>query len=927
MKIINKNKQKKLTTLLRHTTVFAFVLLLFLGAFIWPAKIAQAQIVESPKSGNTFKAGELMNISVSFPPPVFSSGTLFSYDACLPIYLYLFKENSGRGSSSTYFITSAQELKNNILQYTFSIPNYVATGSDYKIMFNPTANNIFGTTCPMSTLYSDAFSINGSSGDGGSGGGGGGGGGGDGSGSGKTNSLPPYVSTGMVTEVTDTTAVLSGEGGPNPSNPSKLQTTGYFRYSPMTIPPIFCNDIYGPGMFSTEDANLGKSGNAVTFKKRVTNLVADTDYYYCAVASDQQNISYGQVKSFHTALPADSQKITANTGDPLVLGSDSALLKGYFSAPNDAVVYFQYRKTISGAPRTGGGQYPGGDTFPGFPEANIWKNIGTQNFSADTYYAAKYKKASGYPSFTLTGLAGGTKYDFRIAVCVSPMTLDKNGQCSNSAGASGGGVAYGEPVTFETKISENTSLPDLSASNIVPISATAGMPTTFSAAIINKGTGVAGFGGQIGNIFQYYEDSNPDKIIVSPTIFTDKIEAGGNATIHFLQKLSGNTHMRACADRGQDNSSKITESNEDNNCGPWTPIAVYPAPAAKLSAEPNKIDQGSSSNLDWSSENTVSCSGYGFDTGGKVKGTISVSPSKAAKYSVTCTGPGGSASDIASVGVGPGTTVSITADYMWIPIGKSVKLTWSSVNAVSCSASAEPAATDWTGEKAIGKSSADVTPSSTTTYTISCKKAAGAPDTAKDSVTVTVQSGGGGGGGFGGGGDWNNWTWNGKDWSSQNWKDWRWSGNNWTYGGSGTGNFTYGGGSGTYTYGTGTKIGEKATPPWDAIVRYHEGIETVFARQIVNRPDLATLLGYQSGMDLQQFANTVADNLARYSFAYINPNKLEVRVSYPDVAAYELRPSASGLTVYEYFKGVIVDIRNTTTTFKNKSYYEYYFQK
>ncbi len=96
----------------------------------------------------------------------------------------------------------------------------------------------------------------------------------------------------------------------------------------------------------------------------------------------------------------------------------------------------------------------------------------------------------------------------------------------------------------------------------------------------------------------------------------------------------------------------------------------------------------------------------------------------------------------------------------------------------------------------------------------------------------------------------------------------------------------------------------------------------------MDRPDLAAALGYKSTMDLQQFAWDVADQLARYSFGYINSKGEEVRVSYPDIAAYELRLSAANtVSVYEYYNDVIVDIRTTPASFKSKSYYEYYFQK
>ena len=140
-------------------------------------------------------------------------------------------------------------------------------------------------------------------------------------------------------------------------------------------------------------------------------------------------------------------------------------------------------------------------------------------------------------------------------------------------------------------------------------------------------------------------------------------------------------------------------------------------------------------------------------------------------------------------------------------------------------------------------------------------------------------------------------------------------------------------GSGTWTRGTNPptntgnlSLGQTATPPNDAIVRYHEGVETVFARQIVANQTLAQTYGYTQGSDLQTFAWYLADEFAKM-FGYIDENGKEIRVSFPDVAAYQLLLTGNTLTVYEYYNNRIVDIRNINTAFKNASDYEYYFKK
>ena len=159
----------------------------------------------------------------------------------------------------------------------------------------------------------------------------------------------------------------------------------------------------------------------------------------------------------------------------------------------------------------------------------------------------------------------------------------------------------------------------------------------------------------------------------------------------------------------------------------------------------------------------------------------------------------------------------------------------------------------------------------------------------------------------------------------------------WTGTGNGVGAWSGATGSGTWSNGRGAGsagtgvwsnliLGQNATPPNDAIVRYHEGIETVFTRQILANPTYLETFGYQAGTDLSTFAWNLSDQLARM-FGYVNENGREIRVSLPDIAAYQLQLEGNKLTVYEYYDGRIVDIRNATTVFKTASGYEYYFQK
>jgi len=121
-------------------------------------------------------------------------------------------------------------------------------------------------------------------------------------------------------------------------------------------------------------------------------------------------------------------------------------------------------------------------------------------------------------------------------------------------------------------------------------------------------------------------------------------------------------------------------------------------------------------------------------------------------------------------------------------------------------------------------------------------------------------------------------------------------------------------------------LGEIVTAPVDAVVHAGEGIETVFARQIVDNSDIAEEYGYTSDKDLQSYAWYLADVLAK-AFGYVSASGKEIRVSKPDVAAYELQLTNGDLTVYEYYNSKIVNIQKLSNTLRGKYFYEYYFKK
>jgi len=80
-------------------------------------------------------------------------------------------------------------------------------------------------------------------------------------------------------------------------------------------------------------------------------------------------------------------------------------------------------------------------------------------------------------------------------------------------------------------------------------------------------------------------------------------------------------------------------------------VAANTIPVANLTIYPATIGSGGSAALSWSSTNAASCLGSGFNTNNATSGSVPVTPPTSTTYSVTCTGPGVSASGNATVTV------------------------------------------------------------------------------------------------------------------------------------------------------------------------------------------------------------------------------------------------------------------------------------
>lgn len=186
-------------------------------------------------------------------------------------------------------------------------------------------------------------------------------------------------------------------------------------------------------------------------------------------------------------------------------------------------------------------------------------------------------------------------------------------------------------------------------------------------------------------------------------------------------------------------------------------LSVGPPPSASLTADPNSINLGDSSTLEWTCTNSnLAAIDQGVGTlcdtrpnpDGCDNGTTSVSPISDTTYTLTCTGPGGLDTDPASVNVT--SVLSPAADIRAngfegttppLPVNSSASITWCGapaldcLNASSCSVTQDGSAwqTGTSGTFPTGPLARD------TIYTLTCSNALGDQNT--DSVRVDIASG------------------------------------------------------------------------------------------------------------------------------------------------------------------------------------------
>lgn len=201
------------------------------------------------------------------------------------------------------------------------------------------------------------------------------------------------------------------------------------------------------------------------------------------------------------------------------------------------------------------------------------------------------------------------------------------------------GVPPPSATAYATVAVTQASAANLTAGAITPTTATTGAVVTLSSLITNTGTLLTPLG--FTNLFQI--DNNADHSAVTATK-TDTSPAlapstGDTSQVSYTFGTPGTWYVRACADNNGSWVGAITESNEADNCGPWTQVNVTNActgsgclpdgSTLSCSASPTTLTAGGSTT--W----TASPSGLGTytwtpsETGTPISGTQTLTRSYA----------------------------------------------------------------------------------------------------------------------------------------------------------------------------------------------------------------------------------------------------------------------------------------------------------
>jgi hypothetical protein len=507
-------------------------------------------------------------------------------------------------------------------------------------------------------------------------------------------------------------------------------TTGQFYYS-----------YYKTGQIPPEDGDYsGPDGpNALTIPMADGNKLNNANCYFEQNDPGEDDCLADPANSFDLAVPVISIQFTGisakNTAPP-----PAPTVSGATTGDDCPTSVYTYTFT---------GTDPGGNTIRYGVDWNNDGTV--DEWVPASGYVPSGTPQSTTHSWTTTGnhtfevltqnsqgaVSGWTQYTTTISSCPMPSALltatpptITTGQstslqwtCTNSSSASidngvgtvtptAGGTTSVSPTTNttytltctgaggtnqDTATVTVTPLSDLTAAIVPgqdPLSGTVGVPVSVEAQISNIGAGPTNqqfwttfwVADQGGDNKQYFEF--PSGIPNGFNPGASEIDPVTPNTVQFTFDTPGTYVYRACADRDQNMNETVPQSNDTNDCSQWAKIVIAPPqPSCSLTANPLEVPVNGTSNISWTSSNTTSCTGSGFDTGGATSGgPVPVGPlTQNESYGLECTGLGNASCNATPAYVIVDTpTATLTANPTRVANGGKTALTWSSTYASSC---------------------------------------------------------------------------------------------------------------------------------------------------------------------------------------------------------------------------------------------------
>lgn len=353
------------------------------------------------------------------------------------------------------------------------------------------------------------------------------------------------------------------------------------------------------------------------------------------------------------------------------------------------------------------------------------------------------RTSTGTYTLTCTGAGGSASQNATISVTSPAPTV--------TISASPASVAYNGSSTL-TWSSTNATACTASGAWNVPTATSGSQVLNLLTATSNYTLTCSGAGGSVNQTVTITVAPPPPVPTVTLSASSLSVAYNGSSTLTW-----SSTDATACSASGGWSGNKtmagtqlfspltstatytLSCSNVSGSASKVVTVTVGPAPVSMptvtLSASPTIVSNGGSTTLTWSSTNATTCTATVDWSGSKAvpSGTQVLSNLTANKsYTLTCTGTGGSASQMVAVvvlaAVPP--TVTINANPSSVVSNGSSTVSWSSTNANTCIAS-----NGWSGAKEISGSQTFTNLLSTTTFTLICTGTGGSTTS---STTVAV---------------------------------------------------------------------------------------------------------------------------------------------------------------------------------------------